>query len=161
MGCSTMKPPATVDQVDLERFMGAWYVHSGLLTGLEKDIYNAVESYELDEKGRIQTTYSFRKGGFDGKQKTYHPVGFVHDEESNAEWRMQFIWPIRLPYYIIHLDEDYQVTAIGTKNRKYLWVMSRDPQPEQGLIDSVYETAIDQGFVLDDIQIVPHQWPEK
>ncbi len=159
-GCSSMPPPATVDRVDLDRYMGDWYVHSGLLTPLETDIYNAVESYELDKQGRVQTTYRFRKGGFDGPVKTYHPTGFIHDEDTNAEWRMQFIWPFRLPYYVVYLDEGYQVTAVGTRNRKYIWFMSRTPDPEASLLEDAYKTARNLGYDLSDKVTVPHRWPE-
>jgi len=158
--CTTMPPPDTVDYVDLDRFMGDWYVHSGLLTSLEKDIYNAVESYKLDAKGRVRTTYRFRKNGFDGPLKTYHPTGFIHNEETQAEWRMQFIWPFRLPYYIVHLDSDYQVTAVGSRNRKYIWFMSRTPEPADELMKDAYKTARAKGYDLSGIVTVPHQWPE-
>ena len=73
--------------------MGDWYVVAGQLTWLEKEAYNGVETYELKEGGKIATTYTFRKGGFDGPVKTYHPSGYVFNRESNAEWRMQFVWP--------------------------------------------------------------------
>ena len=64
-GCATVTPPPTVPYVDLERYMGDWYVIAGLFTFIEKDAYAGIESYRLDEKGRIQTTFTFRKGGFD------------------------------------------------------------------------------------------------
>ena len=46
----------TVDYVDLERFMGDWYVIANIPTFIEKGAVNAVESYELDSKGRINTS---------------------------------------------------------------------------------------------------------
>ena len=67
-GCAGNQPPLeTVDYVDLDRFMGDWYVIANIPTFLEKNAYNAVESYELDSDGTIATTFVFRKGGFDGK----------------------------------------------------------------------------------------------
>ena len=47
----------TVDYVDLKRFMGDWYVIANIPTFIEKGAVNAVESYELDSKGRINTVY--------------------------------------------------------------------------------------------------------
>ena len=35
--CSSQPPMATVDQVDLPRFMGDWYVIANIPTFLEKD----------------------------------------------------------------------------------------------------------------------------
>ena len=41
---------ATVDYVDLERFMGDWYVIANIPTFLEKGAHNAVETYELSSR---------------------------------------------------------------------------------------------------------------
>lgn len=154
-GCATVTPPPTVPYVDLERFMGDWYVVGGLLTSFEKGAHHAIENYRLDEKGRIQTTFTFRKDSFDGPVKKFTPVGFVHNKETNAEWRMQFIWPFKAPFLIVYLDENYQATAIATDNRKYLWIMSRTPQMPGHLYDEIIALAREQGFAVDKIIKVP------
>lgn len=154
-GCATVTPPPTVPNVDLERFMGDWYVVGGILTSFEKGAHHAIESYRLDEEGRIQTTFTFRKGGFDGPLKKFTPVGFVHDKESNAEWRMQFIWPFKAPFLIIYLDPDYQATAIATDNKKYLWIMSRTPQMPEHLYNQITSLVTELGFDTDKIVSVP------
>ena len=59
----------TVEQVDLERFMGPWYVIANIPTFVEKGAHNAVENYRLDDDGTIATTFTFRKDGFDGNEK--------------------------------------------------------------------------------------------
>ena len=50
----------TVGYVDLNRFMGDWYVIANIPTFIEKGAVNAIESYELDSKGRVKTTFTFR-----------------------------------------------------------------------------------------------------
>jgi len=74
-GCQSMnRPPMeTVDQVDLKRFMGDWYVIASIPTFIEKKAYNAVESYSLDSDGTVATVFTFREGGFDGELKRYNP----------------------------------------------------------------------------------------
>lgn len=158
-GCATVPPPPTVPQVDLQRFMGDWYVIGGLLTPLEKGAHHAIESYRLDEDGRIQTTFTFRKGGFDGPLKTYTPVATVYDKETNAEWRMQFIWPFKAPFLILYLDPDYQATAIATDSRKYLWIMSRTPQMPEHFYNEIIALVTEQGFAVDNIVNVPQPVP--
>ena len=37
-----------VKQVDLDRFMGDWYVIANIPTFIEKDAYNAIETYRLE-----------------------------------------------------------------------------------------------------------------
>ena len=77
IGCQSTRPIYTVENVDLERFMGAWYVIASIPTFIEKDAYNAVESYRLEKNGTVATTFTFNKADFDGKLKTYQPKGFV------------------------------------------------------------------------------------
>ena len=87
--CNTVEPLATVEKVDLERFMGDWYVIANIPTALERDAHNAIESYRIDKDGTIATTFTFRDKGFDGKKKEYNPRGFIKNTESNAEWGMR------------------------------------------------------------------------
>ena len=70
--CRNYEEPNQVlaEYVDLERFMGKWYVQGYTPTALDRNAWNPTESYELLEDGRIQTTYQFRKGGEAGKLKT-------------------------------------------------------------------------------------------
>ena len=49
----------TVDYVDLERFMGDWYVIANIPTFLEKGAHNAVENYALNDDGTIATSLRF------------------------------------------------------------------------------------------------------
>ncbi|MGD2272146.1 MAG: lipocalin family protein [Desulfobacterales bacterium] len=155
MGCQTMDPIHTVPSVDLNRFMGDWYVIANIPTFIEKKAYNAVESYRLDEDGTIAATFKFNKGGFDGPLKTYNPRGFIQDEESNAVWGMQFLWPFKAEYRIIFLNEDYSTTVIGRTKRDYLWIMARKP----AIPDQDYEFILDflqeQGYDIQKVQKVP------
>lgn len=145
-GCSTVQPPPTVPHVDLPRFMGDWYVIAGQFTPFEKGAYNAIENYRLDEKGRIPTTFTFNKGAPDGPRKTFRSIAFVHNQETKAEWRIQFIWPFRFPYLIVFLDDEYQVTAVTTEDRKYIWVMARSPEISPALEKELMDRLRELGF---------------
>jgi apolipoprotein D and lipocalin family protein len=64
-----MKPIHTVDYVDLNRFMGEWYVIASIPTFIEKNAFNAIESYQLESDGTVATTFRFNKGSLDGPLK--------------------------------------------------------------------------------------------
>ena len=157
-GCTTAPPMETVDHVDLERFMGDWYVIANIPTFIEKGAHNAVESYRLDDDGTVATTFTFRKGGFDGDEKVYRPRGFIVDEQSNALWAMQFVWPFKGDYRIIYLDEDYATTVIGRQKRDYVWLMARSPQPQEADYRKAVEAIRAAGYDMNELQRVPQQW---
>jgi apolipoprotein D and lipocalin family protein len=159
-GCQASLPPLeTVDYVDLRRFMGDWYVIANIPTWLEQGAHNAVESYRLDDDGTIATTFTFRDSGFDGPLKDYHPRGFVRDTASNAVWGMQFVWPFKADYRIIHLTPDYQVTVIGRNQRDYVWLMARRPQLAPERYREAVAVIAAAGYDVSKLQRVPQRWP--
>lgn len=158
--CTHQPPMATVDYVDIDRFMGDWYVIANIPTFLEKGAHNAVESYEKNEDGSIATTFTFRDGGFDGDHKEYHPTGFIKDTKTNALWGMQFIWPIKADYRIVYLDQDYSKTVIGRQARDYVWVMARTPAISQKEYEEIVQYIESIGYDVSKMNRVPQSWPE-
>ncbi len=152
-------PIATVPHVDLARFMGPWYVIASIPTFLEKDAYNAIESYSLNADGTIATTFTFHKGGFDGPVKTMKPHGFVVDTVSNARWGMQFIWPIKAQYLIGYLDEQYTQTIIARDSRDYVWIMARNPSLSPADFQNLLDTVGRMGYDVSKVKQVPQRWP--
>lgn len=152
-----MKPIHTVAEVDLNRFMGDWYVIASIPTFIEKDAFNAIESYRLSNDGTVATTFKFNKGSFDGPLKQYNPRGFIRDKNSNAVWGMQFIWPFKAEYRIIFLTEDYSQTVIGRSKRDYVWIMARDRKIPDDEYDHILNFLQEQGYDLTNLRKVPHK----
>ena len=147
----------TVDFVDIERFMGDWYVIANIPTLLEKGAHNAVETYEKNPDGTIATTFTFVDGSFDGKQKKYQPKGFIKDS-SNAIWGMQFIWPVKADYRVIYLDEGYTQTVIGRNKRDYVWIMARTPTISDQDYDKLVAFVASIGYDTSKLERVPQRW---
>jgi len=154
-GCQTMKPIHTVEYVDLNRFMGDWYVIANIPTFMEKAAYNAIESYRLEDDGTVATTFRFNKGSSDGPLKEYHPRGFIKDKKSNAVWGMQFVWPFKAEYRIIYLSEDYTTTVIGRSKRDYVWIMAREPAISDEEYAHILNFLKEQGYDIIKLQKVP------
>ena len=148
----------TVDYVDIERFMGDWYVIANIPTFIEKGATNAIESYKLGEKGVIETTFTFYQDSPDGEKKVYRPKGFIYNTKTNAEWRMQFIWPFKMPFLIIDLDDDYQYTVIGYPSRKYVWIMARESKLSDEVYYSILSDLAEIGYDISQVNKIPQQW---
>jgi len=158
-GCGASLPPlTTVERVDIPRFMGDWYVIANIPTWIEEGAHNAVESYRLDADGTIATTFTFRKGGFDGPLKTYTPRGFICDTASNAVWGMRFLWPFKAEYLVIYLNGEYTQTVIGRNKRDYVWIMARTPAIPEEEYRRIVEQLAAVGYDTGRIQRVPQRW---
>ncbi len=151
-------PLATVQHVDLPRFMGDWYVIANIPTFIETGAHNAIESYRLAGDGSIATTFTFNADGFDGKRKTYTPRGFVVDRATNALWGMRFIWPIKADYRITYLAADYSQTIVSRQQRDYVWIMARTPAIPDTDYQRLLKLVGEQGYDVKLVRKVPQQW---
>ena len=160
-GCAHQPPTVTpVAHVDIERYMGDWYVIAHVPSRAEREAFNAVESYALDAKGRVQTTFRFREGGFDAPLETMRPVGFVRPSTGNAVWGMRFVWPVKAEFVIVHLDPDYRATIVARSKRDYAWIMARTPQIDDVEYEALVQALVDIGYTRESVRKVPQQWPE-
>jgi len=146
-----------VDQVDLERFMGDWYVIAHIPTFIEDEAYNAIERYELVGSDKVETTFSFNNKSFNGEFKEYNPTGFVRPDTGNAIWGMQFIWPFKGDYRIAYLSDDYSETIIARNKRDYVWIMARDPIIPEAVYNRLVDEVKAMGYSLEDLRKVPQQ----
>ena len=137
-GAPVHAPLPLARKVDLARFMGPWRVIAAIPASIEKNAYDAVESYALNSDGTIATTYTFREGSFNGKAKRYTPKGFVIDRTDNSTWGMRFLWPFKAEYLISYLDDSYSVTIIARSKRDYVWIMARTPT----IADTEYDRLV-------------------
>ena len=152
------KPLKTVEYVDLEKYMGKWYVIANIPTFIEKRATNAIENYKLNDNGEVETTFTFYQDSPIGKKKEYNPKGYVFNKETNAEWRMQFIWPFKMPFLIIDLDKNYTYTVIGYPNRNYVWIMSREPKMTSEIFDKILKNLLSVGYDISKIKKVLQDW---
>ncbi len=146
-GCTTTtrEPMQPVSNVDIERFMGDWYVIANIPTFPERGALNPIERYELNPDGTVKTTFSFTKSGT-GEAKELNARGFIKEGTNNAIWGMQFIWPIKADYRIVYLDPEYSTTIIGRNKRDYLWIMSRNKQIPDSQLYELIDIATKLGY---------------
>jgi len=154
------KPPfqKVVERMDMERFLGPWYVIALLPSIFEKDAVNGIETYSLDAKGNIRVEYVLYKKTPTGKKTVMHQKGWIMDKETNTEWEIQPIWPLRLPYLIIDLADDYRYTVIGTNNFKYVWIMAREPVLSADDYQGILSRLEARGYKIEDIKVMPQVW---
>jgi apolipoprotein D and lipocalin family protein len=103
VGCSsTGNNVKTVEKVDLQKFMGDWYVLAGRLTYFEKDVHNGLESYTWNSKeDRIDASFTYNKGLFEGPLKSLPQKGWVYNQKTKSHWKVSPLWPFKFDYLII------------------------------------------------------------
>ena len=158
IGCATTPsgpPLRTVDYVDLDRYMGRWYVIANIPYFLEKGKVASYDTYTRRPDGKLGNDFTFRKGNFDAPEKTWNGVGEIVNTETNAEWKIQFVWPISSTLLVLELDPDYQWAVVGTPNRSLLWILGRDRQMSDQTYQMILNKIAAQGYDPATIAKVP------
>lgn len=159
-GCSsTEEKMNTVKKVELERFMGDWFVLAGRFTFLETDVHNGLERYTWNaQEKRIDVDFTYNKGSFDGPKKSIPQKAWIFNQETKAHWKVSPVWPFKFDYLVVELEENYRWTAIGVPNQKYLWIMARDWRDAETTIQEAIKRLDALGYDTKNLVRVPHQW---
>jgi apolipoprotein D and lipocalin family protein len=157
VGCRTRPVLPLMPSVDVDRFMGRWYVIACIPTRIERQAYGEIESYQRAADGRILTTFTYHEGGSDGPLKTYRPVGRVRSGSHGAVWGMRFLWPIQSDYRVIYVDPDYRVTLVGRRRRDFAWIMARTPALDESEIHTLTQRLRATGYDISGLRRVPQR----
>jgi len=139
------KPLATVPSVDLQKYLGKWYEISSFPQSFQKGCHCTTAEYSI-EKGYVRVINTCRKDSPGGKVSRAKGKAFVVEGSNNAKLRVQFFWPFRGDYWIIDLAADYSYAVVGDPSRKYLWILSRTPQMDEGLYQEIVLRCVEKGF---------------
>ena len=147
----------TVSNVDLNKYLGTWHeVARKPLYFQNKCDYNVTANYSLNDNGTVKIdNRCYSKGG-----KLEQSIGeaFVVNAPANTKLKVSFLpkslrWlPVgRGDYWILKLDDNYQVALVGTPNKKYLWLLSRTPNLDPTVTQEFLDHAKNQGYDLSDL----------
>ncbi len=116
----------TVPRVDLDRYLGRWYVIAHTPNFLEKGKVATSDNYARRSDGKLQADFAFRKGSLDAPEQEWKGVGTIVNPTSNAEWKVQLFWPFSADYLVLELDPDYRWAVVASRGGKWLWILARE-----------------------------------
>ena len=158
--CSTVpKSPIpelqTVAFVDMDRYLGKWYEIARYPHSFEEECYGATAFYKKKKDGTIKVINQCRLGSMQGKLKEAIGEVTVGDIKTNSKLKVQFFWPFKGNYWIIHLDKDYQIAIVSEPNRQYIWILSRSPYLDPEILKTLKLKLVNKGFILDHLIMTP------
>jgi apolipoprotein D and lipocalin family protein len=146
------------------KFMGTWFVIGVKPTMFETTCSNAVERYTLlnDKSFDINIDFQFNKDEpIKSSLKSMPQKGWVQgdDKSDSARWKVSPLWPIKMPYLILEVDEQYSYTVIGYPSRDYCWIMSRKPIMPEATYDMLTKLLTEKHqYDLTGLRRVPQVW---
>lgn len=154
-----ISPLQTVQALDLQRYMGTWYEIAKFPNRFQaKCASNTKATYSIKEGGQVQVINSCRleSGDLNEAEGAARQVG--GGSSPKLEVRFAPAWLSFIPavwgnYWVIDLDDDYQLVAVSEPKREYLWVLARtkrvQPEKYSRLLDRL--TAL--GFNLNRLEV--------
>lgn len=162
IGCASsggrIQPLPQAQDLDLERFMGTWYVIAHVPYFFENGKVATRDVYRLREDGRIDNDFVFKRA-FGEPDRRWRGVSTVVPGSGGARWKVSFVWPFSTELVVLHVDADYTGAALATPDRKLAWIFGREPQmaPEryEALLRQLADAGIDTAALARVPQVAP------
>lgn len=158
-------PIEPVKYVDLNRYIGRWYEIARLPNKFQRNCEsNTTAEYFIIGDGKIRVINSCRRA--DGELIRAEGIAkVVKSDKSNAKLKVRFAptWIGWLPfvwgdYWVIDLDSNYTYAVVGEPSRKYLWILSRTPQIDNPIYESILERLRLFGYDTEKLVPTPQNW---
>jgi len=161
-GCASvpagMQPLDTVNQVDVQKYLGRWYEIARFQHGFEKSIVGATAEYSLRPDGKIQVVNSGFKKTLEGKYTEVKAVAWQPDTAAPGALKVKFFNLFTSDYLIFGLDQEiYTWALVGNNDREFLWFLSRTPTVSAELLEKMKAIAVAQGYDLSEMYLVPQK----
>lgn len=139
-------PLQVVPYVDLKKYIGTWYEIARYPNSFQEGCVGSKATYTLLEDGKIEVVNECKRGSFEGKVSFVRGKAWVVDSKTNAKLKVSFFWPFSGHYWIIDLGKDYEYAVVGHPKRKYLWILSRSPEMNEEVYNSIIEKLKSQYY---------------
>jgi len=144
-----------VARLDLNKYAGKWYSLYSIPTMFDKGTRETTTTYTLNNDGYYNVVTCAKKGE-DDEIHTYTSKLFP-DKDNNGEMKAQFIWPIKVDYWIIDIASDYSYVVVGHPDHKFLFIMSRKPSLDKRVYDELVEKCRAMGYPVEKLISQQHK----
>ena len=156
-GCVGLPEGITpVAEFDVHRYLGQWYEIARLDHSFERGLEKVSADYSLRNDGGINVI----NRGYDPAKKEWKEAtgrAYFVGEPTVGRLKVSFFGPFYGGYNIIALDrQGYSYSMVCGPDRSYLWILSRTPEMEAGLLSGLVNQAKDLGFDTSSLIYVKH-----
>ncbi|HXV68919.1 MAG TPA: lipocalin family protein [Nitrospira sp.] len=159
-GCAGVEPKPevfTVSAVDLTRYAGTWYEIARLPMWFQRHCVDSRAVYTIRAEGTLGVHNECVTGS--GEIETAEGIATVVDTRTPARLSVRFENWFARPfgssregnYWILDLDPDYRTTVVGTPDRRYLWILAREPSLDQRTYGRLVDVGRRFGYPVDNL----------
>lgn len=156
-GCTGL--PAGVEPVrgfELERFLGTWHEIARLDHPFERGLERITASYTRRDDGGVRVL----NRGYDVNSGTWREAegkAYFIGPSDVGRLKVSFFGPFYGSYNVMALDQEgYQWAMVCGPDTDYLWILSREPQLPEAVLEHLLALASERGFETDQLIYVEH-----
>lgn len=154
-------PLKAIPQLDLQRYLGRWYEIAKLPNRFQRQCASDTSAdYSLLPNGHIRVLNQCRNSAGNWA----HAIGVARPIEGPAtaklkvrfapEWLsfLPFVWG---DYWVVDLDEQYELVAVSEPHREFLWILSRAPAVSDAAYAELLGRLAAMGLDIDKLEKTP------
>ena len=152
MACMAQSQVKSIPEFDVSRYMGTWYEIAKLPNWFQRKCVQGTQArYKVLGPAQIEVNNKC----ITASGEEIQAIGLARPNGSGrpAQLEVRFApeWTAWLPmvwgaYWVLDLDADYQLAAVGDPSKSYLWILSRTPQVSAERYDAVLQRLNVMGF---------------
>lgn len=162
LAADAAKPLQPIESLTVPRYMGVWYEIAKFPNKFQKKcVGDTSATYNLDKDGRVKVINRCRTA--DGKVDIAEGVARQPGAATSPRLEVRFAPAILsfIPmvwgdYWVIDLDNKYQLSAVSEPKREYLWILSRTPQVPAAEYNALLARLKAQGLDTSKLVLTPH-----
>ncbi len=155
----------SIPGLDVDRYLGRWVEIAKFPNRFQKKcISDTSAQYSLMSDGSIKVLNQCRlqNGQMDQATGQARRVGST----TSAKLKVRFApaWLSFLPfvwgdYWVIDLDDKYELAAVSEPKREYLWILSRTPVVDESRYTALLARLTAMGFETSQLEKTAHNKP--
>jgi len=138
--------PEPARPVDLERYMGRWYEIARYENRFERALEEVTADYRLQADGIVEV---INRGVCPAETGARHEsVGKARQvpESGGAKLKVSFFGPFFGDYWVLDHADDYSWSIVGEPKGRYLWLLTREPEPGPELWEQLLKRVNELGY---------------
>jgi len=158
---TSLQAVVSIASLDVPRYMGTWYEIAKYPNIFQRRCArNTRAQYTPQADGTVQVlNRCVTESGEDinalGLAKQIGPATSPKLKVRFAPAWLSWLPQVWGDYWLIDLDDDYQLAAVSEPSREYLWVLSRTPKVDANTYSALLKRLSAQGFDLSKLERSP------
>ena len=146
------KPVVTIAALDVPRYMGTWHEIAKFENRFQKKcVASTSATYSVLPEDKVQVVN--RCQGSSGE--VIEAIGEARQVGNSSSPKLKvrfapaflsFLPMVWGDYWVIDLDQDYQLVAVSEAKREFLWILSRTKKVDKEKYDALVARLVAQGF---------------